>query len=301
LSTYPSNDNCGGAQACSANCNNDCVNKCDVASPPPGSSNTGTGRSDGDNCEPGYVDVAVGRPVAEIDSSLAANAAGGRTPTQRALSVIADSPATYGIPASEDGRDNYILLITDGEANCFGGLACVDACVTRDRHGRVNGCNANCMVGYELDRLRALAHPVKTFTVGFAFSSVSHNLNCNAVHGGTSLCDASVDASNCGSTSNACYYQANSPSALATALNSITKEIAGGCTLQLQDRPSDPSKLYVFFRVGGVVQPSPLTLGTDYTYDSTSNQIQLIGGACNHVKNDGYQPKVVYGCPNGGS
>lgn len=293
LSTYPSRDRCGGSQDCSVNCNNSCKNGCPVSSPPAGSNTN-------DNCEPGFVDVAVNSPTSNITASLAGNDPGGRTPTSRALEAIANNPSFYGLPVANDTqvRDNYVLFITDGDPNCGGAVTCPASC--KDSAGKCRG--ENCIVNYELDRLLKLPTPIKTFTVGFAFSTVKSNLNCNAVYGGTSLCRPSVTTSNCSSSPNACYYQASNSQALVDALGEITKSVSG-CTFVLDRRPPDENALYVFTQERGqsgyktvAKEGSADTSDGYYTYDANQLRLQLNGPVCDRVRDGSETPVIIYGC-----
>lgn len=307
LSTYPSEDLCGGPTPCPADCTNGCMNHCNVSNPPPGSSND-TNDWNAGNCEPGYLDEGVGGSTAAIMADLNANGPGGRTPTARALRVIANNPQSYGLPAANDTveRDNYILLITDGDPNCpTAGATCASECRTNN-----NGCNANCMVNRELARLVNLPKPIKVFTVGFAFNEIKPNLNCNAVYGQTSRCGGSVTTANCGNNnpSQACYYNASSPQALVDALADISRQISG-CTFDMDQLPPDINQLYVFTRdyEGGVIPPGapydPVPRqgesATSY-YTVNGLRVQLFGQVCEDVRNGLKKPTIIYGCPRPG-
>ncbi len=298
LSTYPSANNCGGVGTCDSGCNYSCQNGCPVDDPPPGS-------NEEDNCEPGYVDEPVGAPAADINSFLDANGPGGRTPTARALRRVAENRNTYGLPFTNDPvvRDNYVLLITDGDPNCeSGGTNCLQSCKNSD-----GNCSSNCIVNTALDQLLSLSPTIKTYTVGFAFSNIKSNLNCNAVYGGTSLCDASVTRENCRDyTTSACYYNANTPAALVTALSQISEQISG-CTFDMDQSPPDVERLYVFTRdlVGGVptgpYEPvSSNTSNPDGYYTLVGLRVQLFGPVCDRVRAGDEKPVIVYGCPQPG-
>jgi hypothetical protein len=199
-------------------------------------------------------------------------------------------------------RDNYILLITDGEPNCEeGGSNCLNIC--KNAQGT---CSSNCLVNTEIDRLAHLSPPIKTFTVGFAFDNIRPNLNCNAVFGGTSRCDPSVTTSTCGSYSAAaCYYQANDASSLVTALASISHSVAG-CVFDIDQTPPDLERIYVFTRtVGPPLGPSvPVSMNnqTDPAgyYTLVGRRIQLFGQVCDRVQAGEVVPQVIYGCPEPG-
>ncbi len=284
---------CGGRRqpSCTPAC-------CNAGSPGSGNCTVALGGAVG-------LDVAVGQQVANgaITTALTADKPGGGTPTEQAFDVIRTNVATFGL--NDTSRTNYILLVTDGEPNdpntcsySAAWKAAYPGC-TSDTAGDV------CAVDIELDKLRALAQPIETFVVGFSATlskdADRNNLNCFAVHGGTSSCAASVTAGNCASQASPtqCYYAAQDGASLIAALNNIAQQIAGGCTLQLQQTPADPQLLFVF--VNSVQVPTdPASPGGYYTYDSVRNQVQLVGGVCDSVKAGG-APKIIYGCPGGGS
>ena len=172
-----------------------------------------------------------------------------------------------------------------------------------------NGCNDNCQVNTQLTRLRGLAKPIKTFVVGFAFSSTSGNLNCNAVHAGTSLCASNIDASNCNSsTVGPCYHNANTPAALVQALTTISAQISG-CTFDMDQAPPDINQLYVFTRdlengsipPGATYDPVPTQVENPASYYTLNGlRIQLFGQVCEDVRNGLKKPVIIYGCPRPG-
>lgn len=321
LSTYPRQ--CDGAQACSPECGSEPWKHClgtycdadgDAVPYPPD-----YGDGEYPNQRPGVVEVMVadGRENTIINR-LQVTYPGGGTPTGPTLRNIAASPAAFGLTSTD--RANVVLLITDGEANkdftdvtgC--GPVCPANCdpLTEDDCGTCNssgsGCcyegdAAACKVDKAVDSLRALSPSVTTYVVGFAFSSINEYLNCHAVHGGTSLCGASVTTTNCGSASQACYYQANDAAALEAALDAIAGKIAS-CSYTLDQTPSDLSKLYVFLDYGGGSPPVRVDrdpLHNDaWDFDYGSGQITFYGATCDTVKNAVATPMVVYGCPDVG-
>jgi hypothetical protein len=222
------------------------------------------------------------------------------------LRTIADNRNLYGLPVTNDPvvRDNYVLLITDGDPNCeSGGSNCLSSC--KNSNGK---CGSNCIVNTALDQLLNLNPTIKTYTVGFAFTTIKSNLNCNAVYGGTSLCPPSVNRDNCDEyDDSACYYNANTPAALVTALSQISQQISG-CTFDMDEAPPDIERLYVFTRdlEGGVptgpyvpVSDDSSNLDGYYTLDGL--RIQLFGPVCDRVRAGEEKPVVIYGCPQPGA
>ncbi len=170
LATFPqmcagSSDTCNTCPNTSNGCDNNC---------------NGTG-----NCQAGVVNVPVAAGTRDaIINHLTSDFPGGNTPTGPTLRNIAANQEQYGLPDPNDDtpRNNYVLLITDGEPNCDGGSG---------EGGKVSGA---------IESLRASSTTVGTFVVGFAFSAPSATLNCNAVFGGTSRCGAAVTAGTCSGT-----------------------------------------------------------------------------------------------------
>jgi hypothetical protein len=137
------------------------------------------------NTRPGTVDVPIQEFAYDtIHADMQVTYPGGATPTGPTLRGIRDNPyGAGGAGFTQDGRQNVLILITDGEAN--GDPNSVS--------GTIPGCadtDYACKVNAALDDLRALASPIFTYVVGFAFTGVNSKLNCHAVHGGRSLCPA---------------------------------------------------------------------------------------------------------------
>ena len=224
------------------------------------------------------------------------------TPTQLALQSIANNPGNFGL--TDATRDNYILLVTDGEPNCStkNTQGTISNCGNTTGNDTTTGKEATCAVNYELDQVRGLAQSVKTFVVGFSadLSSATdiQNLNCFAVHGGT-CDDATITTATCAATSNrACYHAANDATALAAAFDNIASKTAGTACLQtLNPAPADASLLLV--KVDGVEVLSNAPNG--YVYNPANNQLTLQGQACTDVRDGSKKLQIIYGCPGGGS
>jgi hypothetical protein len=312
------------------------------------------GIATGNNAVPGDVDVPVGDEPEEILDTLAPPTGsrgpqhpGGYTPTGRTLRNIASRLDAFGLPDPNDdtARDNYILLLTDGAANSDGGTYGVcdgDLPGFDDTIARIN-CT--------LDALRAEDPPVRTFAVGF-IEMYPQAMNCHAVHGGTSrcgtpdecaaiveagectarlgctwsgTCGGGVDADNCDSASEECYYRANNAQELTDAFETIAGEIAS-CNYVLDQVPLDSNDLSVYFNFGcvgidnpdkcnttptcawaaGACQGDPLRLERDrsrvdnWDYEPITNQILFAGSACESVKEALVTPIVILGCSSSG-
>lgn len=344
----------GTTDVCSSTCDAQCQSNC-------GGSN---------NCQPGSVDVTVGENTrTNIVNSLSSNFPGGYTPTGPTLRAVAANPTAFGLPDPADPivRDNYVLLVTDGEPNCD----------TTDAVIRVNGA---------IESLRNLNPSVTTFVVGFSFDPVSATLNCNAVFGGTSRCDTAVTEGTCsgqpscpalvlpnlgascsansdcasnecengecskcnsnsdcgtggdcsrpaacahdycttggtpaqqgcdvpscslrtctcnGSSTTACYYEADNAQSLSDQFDLIVGQVAS-CTYALDDAPPDADLLFVYLDDGTlplVSIPRDPTHQDRWDVDATLTRITFYGPACDLVKSGAVTPRIIYGCDIGG-
>jgi len=174
-----------------------------------------------------------------------------------------DEPSTSCLKQQDVG--DYVLLVTDGEANGDDDCAtATDSAACTAVGEQCSWTGTKCQMGASstwwpdqvnaaLDDLQALAPTVKTYVVGFALEGVSQNLNCHATHGGTARTDtcAGVDETTCDNSAcsvlssqaqcgslpqcswtgsacepNACYYDAGDAATLLTALNDIVGTVA---------------------------------------------------------------------------
>jgi len=290
-------------------------------------------------CAAGLVDVPISDSSAGIPTSLAGTSAGSNTPTHETMSAILANRNGYGLPSASETlpRDNFVLLVTDGEANCTGSAALVTS---------------------DLAALAALSPPIKTYVVGFAFATVSANLTCAAVAGGESQCGAGVTTSNCatycssaatstacgglgatcawssvacstytssttctaragctwntnnnpkcsGTTSacdfaKTCYYQASNVTELTTHFADIAKQVVG-CSYSLgANVPLDLNSMYIYLDYTSPVSTVRLA-PSDWVYvPPPSNRIDIVGAKCADIEAGLAAPRVIYGCPTGG-
>jgi hypothetical protein len=161
-----------------------------------------------DECTAGQVEVDVADgSAANIRTALSTAVPDGYTPIGGTIAAL---EAYAGL--QDTSRDNYILLLTDGEETCDGdGAAAVEA---------INAANPS----------------VRTFVVGFGAGVDPDALNAMAVAGGTAL-DGATD-----------YYQADDATSLDSAFADIAADVLG-CTYDLDEPPAGASQLYVY--VGG--------------------------------------------------
>jgi hypothetical protein len=168
-------------------------------------------------CDTGVTTLGVGSTPAQIQASYQASHPGGATPTALTLLAARDylNSLNLTVPA-------YVLLITDGEPNCNGGLNGNTCACTQSSRGCVPGTGGtayNCLDDNRTEdaaaQVRAAGYPV--YVVGFGSSSTANNnaavLNAIASQGGTNSA-----------------YSALDQAALNSALNQIVGGVTGCCT-----------------------------------------------------------------------
>jgi hypothetical protein len=259
----------------------------------------------------------------------------GSTPTGPTLrNTIAASPGAAGLTSTD--RKNYIMLVTDGDANSDSTDAvsvCSSICAANpcDSSGSTNSC-CECRVNAGLDQLRALSPTVGGFVVGFG-TGIAHPeyLNCYSVHGGTSRClqpsacaalatqvtceanlgcywsvnscRGGIDAASCDVTTPTCYYSAQNAASLTAAFQDIAGRIAG-CAYSLSSVPPDSDLLFVYLDHQDGQNPErierDLTHTTNWDYDTLANQVTIYGAQCDAVKSGLVVPVVILGCDTGG-
>jgi len=207
LSSFP-HQWCGTDSGCGEACNQYtcdaiyCVDAAGNCEPDSGAA----GRVCTSNLVPGEVDLATQEfAYVAIADALSVTYPGGGTPIGPTLRKLKEDADTAGLQAP--GRENVVVLITDGEANgdmgyvegcvgapgvCTGSGDCPtgNECASPSSGGDGSCHDIPCKVNKALDDLRGLPIAVDTFVIGFAFGTVSPRLNCHAVHGGRSICPA---------------------------------------------------------------------------------------------------------------
>lgn len=309
LTVFPAT--CDAQPACGDDCDYQvCTNSSDACF-------SGAGTSDG----PVIIPVAdlQGFATAPLlfQDTLADIFPGGATPTGKALRRISSERAQHKLPDPADpvARRNYVVLITDGDANNDG--ASVTGCTTNSVGADDDDRRSRCKVNIALDELAKLTPTVETFVIGFAFGSVNRNLNCHAVFGRRpredqpqckDLKPTDFTYANCmyGNSSTqiqnaqACYYEATDGATLEAAFDTIIGKIAS-CSFALDQTPPDISKLFVYIDYGGttgrVLVPRDSGATGHWTYDAATRQVTFVGGVCDDVKNATGTPVVIYGCP----
>lgn len=210
---------------------------------------------DGNRCAPGKVLVDVGANTAsDIIDTLASTSPEGSTPIGASLEAMRGHPSL-----SDPGRENYVLLITDGEEMCDG-----------------DGESA-------VEDLLAQNPSVKTFVVGFGSGVDASELNAMAVAGGTAL------------PGNTKYYQADDAASLEAAFADIGRAVLS-CSYPLGDVPATLTADDIFIYFDG--QAVPRSEADGWTYDKPNNQVIFHGPACESLRDGEVEDLViVHGCP----
>lgn len=202
----------------------------------------------------------------------------GGTPTAMTLgSVLASLPAVSG--------RRYVILATDGGANCNAALTCSQNTCTDNLDGTLPQCQPylppNCCAQPYGDGRSCLdatateaavaalaAAGIPTYVVGIEGSApYEAMLNLLAEKGGTARATAPY------------YYRVDSTdeSALEMALAEIAARITASCTVQLTFAPDDLSSLVV--QEGGVTIPQDPTNG----WTLSGSTLSLHGTACDNL------------------
>lgn len=211
----------------------------------------------------------------------------GGTPTAAALRFVAEQPA---LNDATDGRDDFVVLITDGLPNCndahpaslCGGAptpeqtaAC--ACTVASCEGPAT-CSRGCLDAdgavSAVEGLRAKG--VRTAVVGFGAEAAG----AEAARVLTKLAQAGGLEPWCGGVPcERAYYLAGDAAGLTSALTTVTDDLWMVCTFALQERLERPEFLEV--RVNDVVlAPGPET----WRYDGVMNAVEFTGAACDALK-----------------
>jgi hypothetical protein len=210
---------------------------------------------EGVGCAPGavFVDVGPGTASSIIDDLAAVSLCDLGTPTAEALAGLQDYPGLEDLE-----RENYVLLITDGQSTCGDPVDVVEA-------------------------LRGESPEIKTFVVGFGDGADPDELNDMAEAGGTAL------------QGDAKYYQADDAQALVDAFGQIVLTVMS-CTFVLNKVPPDPDELYVYVN-GMAVARDPMHID-GWDYEADVNRITFYGPPCNLLQSGKVMDlEFIFGCP----
>lgn len=244
------------------------------------------------------LDPALQAHARDIDERLQRLSPGGGTPTGGALEFLRD----YRGLNEDDGRDDFVLLLTDGLPNCSdanvnnvcgcyaGGCSseAVAACrCTTASCLNVAQCSQGCLdLGGAVSAVEALRERgVQTIVVGFgadlATGDAAQVLNAMANAGGF--------ARDCGGQAcDTAFYRAQTGDELASALTAIWDRFPRGlCVWTLDDPPSDARFISVL--LNGTDVPG----GADtWTFDANTREVTLHGETCATVERSTVQRPV---------
>lgn len=209
----------------------------------------------GQRCGPGAINVEL-MPTSEgaiADTLMRAGTCNLGTPIAEAL-----TPLTSYAPLEDPSRGNYILLLTDGMANCEDPVPVVT-------------------------ELRNQNPEIKVFVVGFGRGVDPQQLRDMARAGGTARMGTPE------------YYQADDAASLRSAFAAIAGAVLS-CEYRLSSVPPDPNQLYVYF--DGVAVGRDQARRNGWDHEPGTNQLTFYGAACNQLQSGGVgQLQIVYGCP----
>lgn len=246
------------------------------------------------------VDSELQAAAAAINTAIQGQVAIGGTPTGNSLQTLANYPPLL----ANEGREHFIVVLTDGLPNCnennVNDYSNADACRCTLAN---NGCTAQnfpragCLdkdnTVAQVDSLKSRG--IKTIVIGFGAELASGTgpevLNAMADKGGFArVCPTGQD-SECGSlgcdtATNTCrqkFYQAANGDDLAKALLDIQKRVGvEPCSYRLESRPSDPDLLSVLVEGENVVS------GPDtWVYDASTGDgvVKFQGALCDRLQN----------------
>ncbi|MBT9556794.1 MAG: VWA domain-containing protein [Myxococcales bacterium] len=219
----------------------------------PGTNKSGT---QGGDCNAGAVFV---NPTENAGSTITTFLSGAGTtsfgtPTAASLAWLANYAGL-----EDTTRENYILLITDGQSTC-------------------NNNPKN-----EVEALLAQTPSVKTFVVGFGSGVSATELNSMALAGGVPRPNGPPH-----------YYKADSATDLETALAEIGGNVLS-CDYVLNQVPADIEELFIFF--DDVEQPRDPAHTAGWDYSLGTNTVTFYGSSCSALKSGSVNDLVmVYGC-----
>ena len=192
----------------------------------------------------------------------------GNTPTGAALAAVLDRQLLdLALDPLGVQRPRALVLITDGEPSqrCINGSSFNSRALAYDEALE------------QATRVNSAGIPI--YVVGFRYGTDAdpNKLNELALRGGT-------DAS--GGTGGDRFYEANDPSSLVQAIDSITSQTVS-CSFKAENFPNDPVRIDVSF--GG----QQLAEGPDgYNFDINTGVLTLNGAACEDLRNSPNQQSL---------
>jgi len=220
----------------------------------PGTNQAG---NNGQQCGAGvvFIDPALDNADAIVDFLDDAGTTTYGTPTAEALEALVDYPGL-----EDAGRQNFVVLITDGQSSCGDPVP-------------------------EVTALAGESPAIPTFVIGFGGGVDPDELDDMADAGGTALSGEHG------------YYVANDAESLGQALADVAGNVLG-CDFALGATPPSLEALGVYF--DQVVQPRDPTHSDGWDYTAATNTITFYGSRCDALKaGDVGALSFVYGCVGG--
>lgn len=241
-------------------------------------------------CKPGVIQVPIGPNTADsINTALEALPPSGATPTASSMQVAASAFQSV----QENGRANYVILLTDGAPNCNMGFQPTSANCSGEActiNGYCFGQSApyiGCLDEEGLvDVITALNDQgnVKTFVIGFGAdfgngSLANDTLNRSALAGGEPRTDPDG-----GAILSPAFYRASNAADLSSALSAIVQKINASCDYSLDSAPASPDAVQVQVTTAdGEVHD--LIYNTDYTVNGSGDiTVKDTNGWCTRIK-----------------
>jgi hypothetical protein len=225
--------------------------------------------------------------------TLGSISAYGGTPTAAALSAL--TPTIGGISGKK-----YVVLATDGGANCDSTTTCtVDTC-TYNMENQANcptGGVPNCCDPAEGGDVRGCLDANPTLEAVTALAELNIPVYVVGLVGsGTyaALLDQLATAGGTSRGSEPLYYDVTTTdqAALLATMSKIAAKIAGTCTLTLNQVPPDATLINVF--LDGAVLPQ----SGDNGWTLVGDVVTILGASCQQILDgDVLDVRVVAGCP----
>lgn len=190
------------------------------------------------------------------------------TPLVSAIEYYMRTPSS---PLHSDDTANYLVVISDGQDNCYFG------------EGIFTGQDKRNVLAGVVHDLKDVAG-IKTIAIGFGIdASAEAELNTIARHGGSTF-----DS----------YIQATNQAELEAALLEISQAIRP-CRYKLDspDASADPSKVNIYF--DGTLIPRDLTETDGWNWTQSDElEVEFFGSACDDIKADAVTDvTATFGCP----
>lgn len=235
----------------------------------------------------------------------------GGTPTGASLRFVGDSSELF----RDDGRDDFVLLLTDGLPNCNDAArnnicGCLNGSCNQSQLDTCRCTNSTCLNTRQcstgcLDQQGAVEaiselreKKIRTIVVGFGADLTRGDaptvLNDMAIAGGFARpCTTNTDCGDgtCNVESQICetaFYRARTGEELATALKAVWDRIPPNlCTRVLTTTPSDPRFISVLVNGDNTVR------GDDtWTYEPSIPAVLIQGALCERLKASSTQSPV---------